>query len=72
MNILSIKNLKIPAKHGVYDFEKNKSGIFEIDIYIHLDLLNAMISDDLQDSVDYAKNSRLGKKSIFKEGLQLD
>ena len=43
MSILSIRNLKIPAKHGVFDFEKNKTGIFEIDIHIHLVLENALL-----------------------------
>ena len=71
MSILSIKNLKVPAKHGVYDFEKNKSGIFEIDIYISLDLANAMISDDLQDSVDYAKVVELVKRVFSKKDYNL-
>ena len=71
MSVLSIKNLKIPAKHGVYDFEKNKSGTFEIDIHIHLDLANAIISDDLQDSVDYAKVVELAKSAFLKRDYNL-
>ena len=71
MSILSIRNLKIPAKHGVYDFEKNKTGIFEIDIHIHLDLANAMMSDDLQDSVDYAKVVELAKSAFLKRDYNL-
>jgi len=71
MSVLSIKNLKIPAKHGVYDFEKNKNGIFEIDIHIYLDLANAMISDDLQDSVDYAKVVELAKRVFLKRDYNL-
>ena len=66
MSILSIRNLKIPAKHGVYDFEKNKTGIFEIDIHIHLDLENAMSTDDLQDSVDFAQIVELAKRVFIK------
>ena len=56
----------MPAKHGVYEFEKEKEGIFEVDIYMYLDLKNAMISDDLKDSVDYSKVVDLVKK-IFSE-----
>ena len=71
MSILSIRNLKIPAKHGVYDFEKNKTGIFEIDIHIYIDLANAMMSDDLQDSVDYAKLVELTKSVFLKRDYNL-
>jgi len=54
------------AKHGVYDFEKEKEGLFEIDIYMYLDLKNAMISDDIKDSVDYGKVVDF-VRSIFSE-----
>ena len=39
MDSIRIKNLKIPARHGVYEFEKEKDGIFEIDIELYLPLL---------------------------------
>ena len=66
MEIIKILNLKLPAKHGVYDFEKVKEGIFEIDIHMYLDLKNAMISDDIKDSVDYSKVVDL-VRDIFSE-----
>ena len=56
MDKIRILNLKIPAKHGVYDFEKKSVGIFEIDIQMQIDLSKAMISDDLKDTVDYKLN----------------
>lgn len=66
MEIIKILNLRLPAKHGVYEFEKEKEGIFEVDIYMYLDLKNAMISDDLKDSVDYSKVVDLVRE-IFSE-----
>ena len=66
MDILKILNLRLLAKHGVYDFEKEKEGLFEIDIHMYLDLKNAMISDDLKDSVDYSKVVDLVRE-IFSE-----
>ena len=66
MDIIKILNLRLLAKHGVYDFEKEKEGLFEIDIYMYLDLKNAMISDDLKDSVDYSKVVDLVRE-IFSE-----
>ena len=36
MDSIRIKNIKISARHGVYEFEKEKDGIFEIDINLYL------------------------------------
>ena len=40
MDSIRINDLKIKARHGVYDFEKSKDGIFELDpvSYTHLTL----------------------------------
>ena len=53
MDCIRIKNLKIPARHGVYKFEKEKDGIFEIDIELYLPLLKAGKSDRLEDTINY-------------------
>ena len=66
MDKIRILNLKIPAKHGVYDFEKERKGIFEIDIEMQLDINKAIISDDVQDTVDYNEVINITKK-IFSE-----
>jgi len=66
MDKIRILNLRIPAKHGVYDFEKEKDEIFEIDIHMEIDLSKAIISDDLKDTVDYNEVVELTKK-IFSE-----
>ena len=39
MDCIRIINLKIPARHGVYDFEKDKDNLFELDAEL-LALLN--------------------------------
>lgn len=53
MDRIRIKNLKIPARHGVYEFEKEKDGIFELDINLYLPLLKAGKSDRLEDTINY-------------------
>ena len=53
MDCIRIKNLKIPARHGVYEFEKEKDGIFELDINLYLPLLKAGKSDRLEDTINY-------------------
>ena len=39
MDCIRIINLKIPGRHGVYEFEKEKDGLFELDAELFLDCL---------------------------------
>ena len=55
MDCIRIINLKIPARHGVYDFEKEKDGLFELDAELFLDLKSAGKSDDLLETVNYGE-----------------
>ena len=55
MDCIKIINLKIPAKHGVYEFEKDKEGLFEVDAELFLNLNAAGQSDNLSDTVDYGQ-----------------
>ena len=55
MDKISILNLKIPGNHGVYDFEKKTEGTFELDIELFLDLRIPCSTDQLKDTIDYAK-----------------
>ena len=59
MDRIRILNLKIPGKHGVYDFEKEKEGIFELDVELFLDLRISGKSDRLSDTVDYGNVVKL-------------
>jgi len=68
---IKILNLRLPGKHGVYDFEKKKEGVFELDIYMHLNLSDALLSDDLKDSVDYSQVVELVKKIFSKNDCNL-
>ena len=67
MDRISILNLKIPGRHGVYDFEKTKECIFELDIEMFLDLTKPGNSDDLIDTVDYASVTRIIIKTFNKK-----
>ena len=53
MDSIRIINLKIPGRHGVYEFEKEKDGLFELDVELFLDLKSAGKSDDLSKTVNY-------------------
>ena len=68
MDKIRIINLKIPGRHGVYDFENNENKIFEIDAELYLRLSDPGNSDDISSTVDYGEviNSImtfLGKKT---------
>ena len=53
MDIIRIQNLKISARHGAYEFEKDKDGQFELDIEMYLSLETPARTDDLNDTVNY-------------------
>ena len=54
MDSIRIKNLRISARHGVYEYEKEKDETFEIDLEIYVSLLKAGITDKLEDTINYA------------------
>lgn len=49
-----VKGLKISAKHGVFDFEKQNEQLFILDIILSVSLAKAGQSDVLEDTVSYA------------------
>ena len=53
MDKICIIDLKIPGKHGVYEFEKDKEGLFELDVEMYTDLTLPGNSDQLNDTVNY-------------------
>jgi len=55
MDIITVKNLKVFAFHGVNDFEKRDGQFFFMDIESYLDLSTPCKSDNVDDTVSYAK-----------------
>ena len=53
MDCIRIKNLKVKARHGVYEFERDKDGTFELDIELYLSLEKSGQSDKLEHTIDY-------------------
>ena len=66
MDKISILNLKIAGDHGVYAFEKERPGTFEIDVEIFKDLSILQGKDDLKKTIDYSEVIRVIQK-IFNE-----
>ena len=64
MDKIIIKNLTLKAYHGVLQEEKDNGQTFILDIIAYLDLTNARLSDDLNDTENYAE--MIGTiKSVF-------
>lgn len=64
MDKIIIKNLEIYAYHGVNEEEKINGQRFTLDIECKADLTKASLSDNLEDTVSYAKIIKL-VRSVF-------
>lgn len=53
MGIIRLKNIQLYGYHGVNDFEKEKGGLFEVDVELHTDLAKACKTDDVKQTIDY-------------------
>ncbi len=59
MDKIYIKGLKIFAYHGVNPEETENGQEFEVDITMYADLSKARVSDDLEDTINYAKARKI-------------
>ena len=71
MDCIRIKNLKVKARHGVYEFERKKDGTFELDIEIYLSLEKSGQSDKIEDTIDYEKIVSIATKGFAEKDYNL-
>ena len=71
MDCIRIKNIKIKARHGVYEFERKKDGTFELDIEIYLPLEKSGKSDKLEDTIDYDNIVSIATKAFVEKDYDL-
>lgn len=55
MDKLTLKNVRVSGKHGVYEEEKITGNDFEVDLIFHGDFSPAGGSDDLSHTIDYSQ-----------------
>lgn len=67
MDKIIIKGLKLFAYHGLNPEEQQDGQIFEFDIKAQLDLQKAGQTDDIEDTVSYAKIIKTVKKAVLSE-----
>ena len=71
MDCIRIKSLKVKARHGVYEFERKKDGIFELDIELYLSLEKSGQSDKLEDTIDYDNIVSIATKAFTEKDYNL-
>lgn len=69
MQQIIIEGLAVETLIGVYDWERTRTTTLLLDVVLHADLKQAMLSDNVDDTVDYAKVAehiqQVGKTSQF-------
>lgn len=53
--VLELKGMRFHAFHGCLPFEKEKGGEYEVDFSAQIDYSPAFDSDDLNDTINYAR-----------------
>ena len=71
MDCIRIKNLKVKARHGVYEFERKKDGTFELDIELYLSLEKSGQSDNLEHTIDYDNIVSITTKAFAEKDYNL-
>ena len=71
MDKITIKNLKLFAFHGVNPEEKENGQNFYIDVDYYVDINKACKSDNIDDTVSYAKVVKVIKAAFTKEKYNL-
>ena len=52
---IALTGLRVPGRHGVYDFEREQGQDFVVDVVLELDTGPAATSDDVADTVHYGE-----------------
>lgn len=71
MDKIRISDLKIFARHGVFDFENERGQNFYVCADIYLDAERAGLTDDLEASVDYGAVCRVIEKATTEKTYKL-
>lgn len=69
---IEINELILFARHGVYDFERENGNTFEITVHLHYPIENAMASDNLAYTLNYADAVEVIKQVMEKPSNLLE
>lgn len=71
MDKITIKGLSLFAYHGVNPEEKEQGQTFILDIDYYLDISKPCLSDDVNDTVSYAKVVKCARKAFLSDKFDL-
>lgn len=71
MDKITIKNLKLFAFHGVNPEEKENGQNFYIDVDYYVNIIKACKSDDINDTVSYAKVVKVIREAFTRDKFNL-
>ena len=71
-SIIELKQLEFFAYHGVLEHEKQEGNTFIVDVTMHVDISQAMQTDALEDTVNYAEVYASIKKEMEKPSELLE
>jgi dihydroneopterin aldolase len=61
---IELKNIKMKAFHGVYEEERKNGNSYSMDVLLATSLEKAMLSDNLEDTVNYANVYSIVKEEM--------
>jgi dihydroneopterin aldolase len=64
MEYIELKNMVFHAFHGVMEQERKVGNIFRVDLKLYIDMHNAIQTDKLEDTLNYAAVFDLVKEEI--------
>jgi dihydroneopterin aldolase len=68
---ITLTGLRVPGRHGVYDFEREQGQDFVVDVALELDTTPAATTDDVSDTVDYGDLANALAKVVAGEPVSL-
>ena len=68
---ITLTGLRVPGRHGVYDFEREQGQDFVVDVTLELDTTPAATTDDVSDTVDYGDLANALAKVVGGEPVSL-
>jgi dihydroneopterin aldolase len=66
-----LHNMVFRGRHGVHPAERELGQRFEVDVELTLDLSQAMLSDALQDTIDYSRAYAIVREEVEEHQYQL-
>ncbi|MBE50560.1 MAG: dihydroneopterin aldolase [Flavobacteriales bacterium] len=72
MALISIEGIKVFAFHGHFPEERTLGGHFIINVWVHTDSEKVVITDEINDTLDYVKIIEIVKREMEKTSKMIE